>query len=101
MAESQSHKRAKSNAPGETEVKIPGGRRLDAATPTTATEIERNIQNIPKAVKRLKDSNRPRKVLQVPQNLMTDAVAAMKKQGVSGTVKNLSSTKHRSVPKKG
>ena len=74
---------------------------MDSATPTTATEVERNIQNISKAVKRLKDSNRPRKVLQVPQNLMTDAVEAMKTQGVAGTVKNLSSTKRRSVPKKG
>ena len=101
MAESQSHKHAKNKALGETEVKLPGGRRLDSATPTTATEVERNTQNIPKAVKRLKDSGRPRKVLQVPQNLMTDAVEAMKKQGVSGTVKNLSSTKRRSVPKKG
>jgi len=100
MSESQSHKHAKSKAPDKTEVKLPGGRRLDSATSTTATEVERNTQNIPKAVKRLKDSNRPRKVLQVPQNLMTDAVEAMKKQGMSGTVKNLSATKRVSVPKK-
>lgn len=100
MVESQSHKRAKSKAPGETEVKIPGGRRLDSATKKTATEVERNPQNILKAVKRLKDSNRPRRVLQVPQNLTTDAVEEMKKQGVPGTVKNLSSTKRRFVRKK-
>ena len=100
MSESQSHKRAKSEAPGKTEVKIPGGKRLDSATPTTATEIEQNIQNIPNAVKRLKDSNRPWKVLQVPQNLMTDAVEEMKKQGASGTVKNLSGTKRKYVRKK-
>lgn len=100
MSESQSHKRAKSKAPGKTEVKLPGGRRLDSATPTTATEIERNAPNIPKAVERLKDSGRPRKVLQVPQNLMIDAVEEMKKQGVPGTVKNLSSTKRHFVRKK-
>jgi hypothetical protein len=100
MVESQSHKRAKGKAPGETEVKIPGGRRLDSATDKTATEVERNPQNILKAVKRLKDSNRARKVLQVPQNLMIDAVEEMKKQGVPGTVKNLSSTKRRFVRKK-
>jgi len=51
-------------------------------------------------VKRLKDSGRDRKVLQVPQNLMTDAVEEMKKQGVAGEVKNLSATKRISVPKK-
>jgi len=32
----------------ETEVKIPGGRRLDSATNKTATEIEQNFHNIPK-----------------------------------------------------
>jgi len=95
-----SHKHAKRKAPGETEVKIPGGKRLDSATKKTATEVERNLQNIPKAVKRLKDSGRPRRVLQVPQNLMTDAVGEMKKQGVVGTIKNLSETKRISVPKK-
>ena len=100
MSESQSHKRAKSKAPGETEVKILCGKRLDSATLKTATEVERNPQNIPKAVKRLKDSGRDRKVIQVPQNLMDDAVEAMKNQGVSGTVKNLSDTKRISVRKK-
>jgi len=51
-------------------------------------------------VKRLKASDRLRKVLQVPQVLMTDAVEEMKKHRVSGTVKNLSETKRISVPKK-
>jgi hypothetical protein len=36
-----------------------------------------------------------------PQNLMDVAVEEMKKQGVSGTVKNLSELKRVSVPKKG
>jgi hypothetical protein len=100
MTESASHKRAKAKAPGDTEVKIAERRRLDSATPKTATEIERNTQNIPKAVKRLKDSGRERRVLQVPQNLMAEAVEEMKKQDVSGTVKNLSETNRISVPKK-
>ncbi|OIP93139.1 MAG: hypothetical protein AUK24_00545 [Syntrophaceae bacterium CG2_30_49_12] len=100
MGESESHKRAKRKAPGDTEVKIPDRRRLDSATEKTATEVERNPQNILKAVKRLRDGGRPRKVLQVPQNLMPDVVEEMKKQGVSGTVKNLSETKRISVPKK-
>ena len=86
--------------PEDVEVKIAERRRLDSSTPKTATEIERNTQNIPKAVKRLKDSDRERRVLQAPQNLMAEAVEEMKKRGVSGTVKNLSETKRISVPKK-
>jgi hypothetical protein len=93
MSETKSHKRAKAKAPGKTEVPISKGRRLDSATKKTATEIERNRQNIPKAVNRLKDSGRSRKVLQVPQPLFKNAIEAMKKKGVSGTVKNLSGTK--------
>ncbi|MBW1834527.1 MAG: hypothetical protein JRI62_07085 [Deltaproteobacteria bacterium] len=97
MSETQSHKRAKAKAPGKTEVPISRGRRLDSATKKTATEIERNRQNITKAVSRLKDSGRPRKVLQVPQPLFKDAVSIMRKKSVRGTVKNLSGTKRTSV----
>jgi len=97
MSETQSHKRAKAKAPGKTEVPISRGRRLDSATKKTATEIERNRQNIAKAVSRLEDSGRPRKVLQVPQPLFKDAVSTMRKKGVRGTVKNLTGTKRTSV----
>jgi len=100
MSESQSHKRAKSKAPGKSEVPISRNRRLDSATSKTATEIERNQQGLLKAAGRLKDSGRPRKVLQVPQPLMKDAAAAMRKKGVGGTVKNISGTKRLSVRKK-
>ena len=99
MSESQSHKRAKSRAPGQTEVPISRGRRLDSATQKTATEVERNRQNLGKAAARLRDSERPRRVLQVPQHLIPEAVNAMKEKGVSGSVKNLSGTKRVSVPK--
>ena len=97
MSETQSHKRAKAKAPGRIEAPISRGRRLDSATKKTATEIERNCQNISKAVNRLKDSGRQRKVLQVPQPHFKEAVSAMRKSGVRGTVKNLSGTKHTSV----
>lgn len=100
MSESQSHKRAKAKAPGKTEVSISRNRRLDSATKKTATEIERNSQNLGKAVDRLKDSRRSRKVLQVPQKDMSNATKAMRQKGVGGTVKNLSGTKRISVPKK-
>ena len=97
MSESQSHKRLKTKAPGKTEAPISRNRRLDSATQKTATEIERNPQNIDKAVRRLRDSRRPRKVLQVPQPQLNNAVDSMQKIGVKGTVKNLSGTKRRSV----
>jgi hypothetical protein len=100
MSETQSHKRAKSKAPGKSEVPISRNRRLDSATSKTATEIERNRQNIPKAVDRLKDSGRPRKVLQVPQKDMKEAAKVMRQKGAGGTVKNLSGTKRMSIPKK-
>jgi hypothetical protein len=100
MPESQSHKTAKRKAPGKSEVLISGGRRLDSATAKTATEIERNLPGISKAVSRLKASGRPRRVLQVPQQHMNTATAEFRRQKVSGTVKNLSGTKTRPVSKK-
>lgn len=105
MTESKSHKSAKKKAAGksgQTEIPLSGGRRLDAATKKKATEVERSgsSSGLEKAAQRLKDSKRDQKVLQVPQKDMTKAVKAMKEVGTSGTVKNMSSTKRRSVQKK-
>ena len=105
MSESPSHKKAKSKAAGksgQTEAPLRGGKRLDARTTATATEVERSgtEAGLVKAARRLKQSKAPRKVLQVPQKDMPKAAAAMKKVGTSGTVKNMSGTKRRSVPKK-
>lgn len=105
MSESQSHKNAKRKAAGksgQTEVDISKGRRLDAATKRKATEIERSgsLSGLEKAAHRLKDSKKAQKILQVPQKDMPKAVKAMKNVGTSGTVKNMSGTKRRSVPKK-
>lgn len=100
MPESPSHKRTKGKAPGKVEVSIRGGRRLDSATPKTATEVERSPSGIPKAVSRLRASGRPRKVIQVPQSLIPQAAAELRKQGISGTVKNLTGSKRRPVRKK-
>ena len=102
MAESNAHKRAKSKAAGKsgkTEAPLKGGRRLDAQTKNRATEIERSgeKQKLVKAAQRLKDSKKPQKVLQVSQKDMPEAIEAMKTKEVSGTVKNMSGTKRRSV----
>ena len=99
MPESQSHIRAKQKAPGNTEVRVRGGR-LDSATSKTATQIERNRSSLPASIRRLKSSGRPRKVLQVPQHLMKDAAAEMRRQNVPGTVKNMGGTKRQSVKKR-
>jgi len=100
MPESSSHKRAKSRAPGKPEVRVPGGGRVDSATSKTATQIERNLSNLPNSVAKLKASGRPRKVLQVPQPLMSDAAAEMRRQNVSGTVKNMGGTRRQSIRNK-
>jgi hypothetical protein len=109
MAESKTHKGAKTKAAGkggQTEVPLPGGRSLDALTGDgkKATEIERSGEpaKLQTAARRLKASKAPEKVLKVPQNDMEAAAAAMRAVGVSGDVTNLSGTKTRKVraPKK-
>ncbi len=104
MSKSPSHKRAQSKATGKggrTEVKLRGGKRLDALTKSgkKATEVERSgtSAGLEKAVQRLKMRKTKQKVLQVPQKDMAKAVQAMKKKGVKGTVKNMSGTKRQSV----
>lgn len=102
MAESKSHQRAKAKAAGKsgkTEILLKHKRRLDAARPKTATEIERSgsTQALMKASGRLKVSGKSQKVLQVPQQDMAKAAKAMKKVGVKGTVKNIGGTKRRSI----
>ncbi len=105
MAESDAHKRAKSKAAGpkgKTEVPLSRNRRLDAATDKRATEVERSgsPQGLAKAARRLRDSGKPQKVLQVPQKDMSKAADAMRQVGVGGTVKNMGGTKSRSIRKK-
>jgi hypothetical protein len=105
MTESESHKRAKSKAAGKsgkTEKPLRSGRRLDAATRKRAIEVERSGDSaaLRKAAKRLKESGKSQKVLQVPNQDMAKAVQAMKYVGASGTVKNMSGSKRRSVRKK-
>jgi hypothetical protein len=102
MPETSSHKRAKGAAAGQSgkkEVPLSHGRRLDASTPTKATEIERSgsMSNLEKAARRLRASGKPQKVLQVPQSDMGKAAEAMRNAGITGTVKNMTGTKRRSV----
>lgn len=105
MSESYSHKRAKQAAAGKngnTEVKLSRNRRLDAATKQRATEVERSGSSVglQKAARRLRDSGKSQKVLQVPQHHMPQAREAMRTVGIRGTVKNMSGTKSAHVPSK-
>lgn len=106
MTESQSHKRAKTKAAGrggQTEKMQSGGTRLDALSPGgRATEVERSgtTAGLNKAAGRLnkaKNDGATQAVLQVPQNDMDAAAAAMKRKNVTGTVKNMGGTQSRRV----
>ena len=100
MAEKSAHRRAKAKAAGRggrTEVSLRGGQRLDALTKGggRVTEVERSgtAAGLGKAAGRLKKAGTRQKVLQVPQKDMGAAAIALRKAGVSGTVKNMSGTK--------
>ena len=85
MAESSSHKKTKAKAAGrrgQTEKKLPGGRRLDAKNPdtNTATEVERS-QNYDAALKRLKTQRTAKKKLMVPQKDLEGAAEAARRSG--------------------
>jgi hypothetical protein len=106
MTKSESHKRAQRKAAGgggTTEAPLPKRRRLNALSQggERATEVERSgdPQALEEAARRLKDSGAAQKVLQVPDSDMSAATAAMRNLGVSGTIKNMSGTKRRSVRK--
>ena len=100
MPESTTHRRAKKRAAGprgRTEVPLRGKQRLDALTKGggRATEVERSGSSagLSAAARRLKKSGAPQKVLQVPQKDMGNAVKAMRKAGIGGTVKNMGGSK--------
>lgn len=104
MSETESHRRAKIKAAGsggQTEVPLSGNRRLDALTADggRATEIERSGDpaKLEQAARRLAASGANQHVLVVPQGDMDDAAAAMRKAKLSGTVKNITGTKRRTV----
>ena len=104
MTEKTTHKRTKSKLAGKTgrtEVSIKGGKmRVDVLTKHKAVEIERGgSSSLEKAAKRLKASRKSQKVLVVPQKSMTKAREAMRKVGVSGTVRNIKGTKRTFVSK--
>ena len=94
MSESESHKRAKRRAAGisgRVEKPLPGNRRLDAATPKRATEVELS-RNFRAAARRLKASGKTQKVMVVRHHDMTKAAAAMRELGVPNRSKGGSHT---------
>jgi hypothetical protein len=81
---------ARSAGPEVRQTKPPTGR---------ATEIERSgtAAGLQAAARRLRDANASQRILQVPQQDMDAAAAAMRMVGVHGTVKNMAGTKRRPV----
>jgi hypothetical protein len=88
-------KRQASEPSGLNDIILKRGRRPGAGSTHRATEIERSgdPERIQLAVLRLKNSERPQKVLQVPHSHVPLAAYTMWNLGMSGTVKNLSGTK--------
>jgi hypothetical protein len=104
MAESIAHKRAKKKAAGssgETEVALPGKKRLDARNSKKATEVERSgsKDSLEKAVDRLSTQKKLKKELVVPEPDIKKAVDLMREKGVKGTGKNMTGTKRTMVKK--
>ena len=104
MGEGKAHKRAKRKAAGragQVELPVRSGR-VDAATPNRATEVERSGDpaRLRHSARKLRESGRNQRVLQVPNHHLKRATQAMRDEGVSGTVKNMSGTRRVSVPKK-
>lgn len=105
MAETTSHKRAKTKGldKPKTEVPISRGRRLDAQDSDRAREVERSgdPRKIQKAIQRLNTQKNKRKELLVP-NTDLDKAKEIAKNEAKGdlTIQNLSKTKRRFVKHK-
>jgi chromatin segregation and condensation protein Rec8/ScpA/Scc1 (kleisin family) len=56
-----------------------------------------DIRTLRRAVKELKDSGKQQKVLQVRHKDLIKATETMKREGVSGTIKNITGTKRAYV----
>lgn len=83
----------------ENKENVKGIKRLDATTKYKAVEIERSgsTNALSRAATKLKSSDKPQKVLIVPAHSMKRASTAMRKVGVSGTVRNISGTRREYV----
>ena len=101
MAEKPTHKRTvdrEAGPKGRKEVPVRGGR-LDAATQRRAIEVETSGSpaRLTHAAHKLKESAKSQRVLVVPQRDFPKAREAMRRAGVSGTVKNLTGTRSSHV----
>ena len=96
MPESKSHKKGKGSA-AQTEVPIPGRRRLDAIRGQSAIEVERGgtPQKIDQALSRLRTQKNKNKILRVPQKDMELAAERASKKRMKVTITNISKTKRK------
>lgn len=109
MTETISHRRRKrkdAGLTGQTEVKLPSGKFLDALSGTgIATEIERGgTPGIRTAVRRLGQAVRSGKArkarLRVPDGDLDTGFSEMRRQRVGGELTNLGGTRKLYVPKR-
>ena len=96
MPESRSHKQGKGKA-AQTEVPIPGNRRLDAIRGSSGIEVERSgtEAGIRRALSRLGTQTNKNKILRVPQNDMEMAAQIAQENDAHLNITNLSKTKRR------
>ena len=109
MTETISHRRRKrkdAGLTGQTEVKLPGGKFLDALSGTgIAAEVERGgTLGIRRAVRRLGRAVRSGKArkarLRVPDWELDTGFSEMRRQRVEGELTNLGGTRKLRVPKR-
>jgi hypothetical protein len=76
-----------------------GIKRPDAVTYYKAVEIGQSgyLSDIRQAVERLKESDKPQKVLVVPARSMNTARKILKEIGVSATIRNIAGTRREYV----
>jgi hypothetical protein len=76
-----------------------GLKKPDAVTYYKAVEIGQSgyISDIRKAAEKLKNSNKPQKILIVPARSMNTARKVLKEVGVSATIRNMSGTRREYV----
>ena len=98
MKRSNQHERLKKKERGIKEKKVKGGR-LDSSTKIKDVEIERtgSLQRLKHAIKKLKDSKKPQKVLRVPQKDMKKAEEIAKQLNAKITITNLQKTKSKKI----
>lgn len=98
MKRSKQHEILKQKERGRKERQVKRGR-LDVSTKIKDVEIQRDAspQKLGHAIRKLKDSTKPQRVLRVPQKDMNKAADIAKKLKANITITNIGKTKRRKI----